>query len=440
MLTARQLVTIATGNTTPPFHLSDISKLYTIKPFSLRSAANLAHAQKTYLLLEIRDVGLLKNVSSYAQLEALFKPSGPRPSKATLVQLSKTLSAAGVSIKYVSSDFRRVGIAGTLESLAGVRVALMHPLAGPTPAAAQSTEAIHTEAVTPAQWVAILGGVVVVAAFVGALASGGALGAAVVAVIQATATVGQANLVVASLAGTGAGVIGSIIAYEIAGISPAPVVCLPSQASSLPVDASDAGTGVLTTQTSSGLDSGGIFDAYQAPDVDASSLPAVPSATSDAGDPAFGDPAKGSSDKGKDSSDKGKESSDKSGKDGTKEGKDGKDDKDGKEVKDGKEGGKDDKEGKESKDGKEGGKDDKEGKESKDGKEGGKEASDTKGKDTSDVGTGKESSDLGGDDAPSAIGEASMWLNADTAGDTAVSPAARGKTKPASLLTRSPVV
>lgn len=132
MLSARQVISIATLSKKPPLRLSHVTRMYKMKSVSLRSINKIMEQQKMYFLCEFRDTfvnewipllvvtpkGLA--ISDYPAFYERFMAL--QPSKATLLQLSKIVNAVGGSIKYVSSDWRRVGIEGTMASLARVSV------------------------------------------------------------------------------------------------------------------------------------------------------------------------------------------------------------------------------------------------------------------------------------------------------------------------------
>lgn len=118
MLTARQMVSIATQKSQPPLHLSSLAKTYKVSPFSLRVIENLMHRQKAYFLCEARDISIMKTVKSYAELRNVWASS--KPSKATLEQLASILGASGASVKVVSELWRKVGIAGNVGGLASI--------------------------------------------------------------------------------------------------------------------------------------------------------------------------------------------------------------------------------------------------------------------------------------------------------------------------------
>jgi len=156
MLTARQMVTIATQSSVLPLRLSGLAKMYTVtSPLSLRTIANLMQQQKTYLEFEVRDISLLTapGVTSYATLQAAWTTGG-HPSRATLEQLSTMLSGAGASITYVSEYWHKVGIAGKLGALAGLNV---YPLNVLTGASAPQSPQLRPQALTPEEeeWLAI---------------------------------------------------------------------------------------------------------------------------------------------------------------------------------------------------------------------------------------------------------------------------------------------
>jgi hypothetical protein len=94
MLTATQMVAIATRNGTPPMHLSGLAELYKVHPLSLRSVANLIDQQKTFLEYQVRDVSLVAKSKGYADLMSKWQAAGP-PSKASLQVLEKVVRAWG---------------------------------------------------------------------------------------------------------------------------------------------------------------------------------------------------------------------------------------------------------------------------------------------------------------------------------------------------------
>src|SRR5271155_361674 len=61
MLTARQVISICTLSKKPPLHLSHVTRMYKMKPVSLRSINRVMEQQKIYILCEFRDTHLLTN-------------------------------------------------------------------------------------------------------------------------------------------------------------------------------------------------------------------------------------------------------------------------------------------------------------------------------------------------------------------------------------------
>jgi hypothetical protein len=351
MLTASQLVAIATGNSNPPYRLSSLSKLYAMKPLSLRSVSNLMERQNCYVVCEIRDPAILKGVKTYSQLQDAFLKSGT-PSKATLVKFSEILQKEGASIKYLSEDWRRVGIQGTLGgSLAGLHAYLIeNPATAPNArdgAGRLQPEDLASNLSTISDGIIAFGGILLAVGLVGVTAG---------AAVPLIAVVGG------GIAGFGAGVkIGIGISGFISDSNSAPlVVSLPSGNVNLPINSEDAGSAIVTNATT-----GSVSDIASTPAVDPSGLPANPPSEDDPGNPGAGDPGTQGKEDGKDGEKDEKDGKD--GKDGEKDEKDGKDGE--KDEKDGKDGEKDDKDGKDGekdqtdgKDGKDGEKDDKDGK------------------------------------------------------------------------------
>jgi hypothetical protein len=148
MLTATQMVAIATRNGTPPMHLSGLAELYKVHPLSLRSVANLIDQQKTFLEYQVRDVSLVAKSKGYADLMSKWQAAGP-PSKASLQVLEKVVRAWGGSITYLSRYWNNVGIAGKLGGLAGVQALRLDLL---TVAEAPASGGIRPFDLTPDQW------------------------------------------------------------------------------------------------------------------------------------------------------------------------------------------------------------------------------------------------------------------------------------------------
>jgi hypothetical protein len=136
MLTGRQLMSIVTPGAKPPHRLSDLSRMYVMRPLSVRKFYELLQKQQAYFICEIRDASILTSVSDYQGLLAAWKTS--QPTKATMLQFEKVATAAGLSIKYVSGDWRRIGVVGSVAAFAQLnilRIDLLLQAAAARPAA-----------------------------------------------------------------------------------------------------------------------------------------------------------------------------------------------------------------------------------------------------------------------------------------------------------------
>ena len=118
MLSAAEMVRLASKSVTPPFRLSSLKAMYKVQPLSLRAVATLMANQKTYFVCEVRDVSLLTTAASYDQFVSAWPAAAA--SQATLQQLGAMLESVGASMIYVSQDYRRVGISAPLGALGGI--------------------------------------------------------------------------------------------------------------------------------------------------------------------------------------------------------------------------------------------------------------------------------------------------------------------------------
>lgn len=272
MLTARQMVTLATQSSVPPLHLSDLAKMYTVNPLSLRSVANLMQQQKTYLLCDVRSISLLSTVSSYTQLQSSFATAGAL-SKAELAQFASILSAASGSITSLSKDRKTVGIAGTLGSLAGLNAYRLDVLTGAAPLAPDTPQ----PRLTPDQWATLgkvllgVGGVLILLSGVPAAAVLGIIvaileGAGGAATAGELVAAGGALVTAAGAAAQGVGFFESVVDNPSATLC----MCAPDGGvTNLPVDTTDADAGVLSLTVTPDPVAG-----YNATPVDVNSLPA----------------------------------------------------------------------------------------------------------------------------------------------------------------------
>ena len=274
MLTARQMVIIATRSSVPPLRLSDLSKMYSVKPFSLRTIGNLMQQQKTYLQVQVRDLSLMKSVNSYSELQKSWA-TAPPPSKSTLQLFAKSLGAAGGSIKELSEFWHEVGIAGNLGSLASLNVYRLDTLAGVAPSAAIGS--LHPLVLTEGeQWLAVGTYLVTVGGLLIAVAG---LPATLPALAVITAVgLTQSGLATAGIALALGGFVDLSVGMYVVVIdnpSATPSISAPSgSASNLPVDATDAGAGVLSTTGTPDA-----FASFNLPVLDINNLPTAPPPT-----------------------------------------------------------------------------------------------------------------------------------------------------------------
>ena len=230
-------------------------------------------AQKTYLEFQVRDISLLSSVNSYAELQANWASSG-HLSKATLQNLAIILTPTGGSITYVSQSWHEVGIAGMLGVLATLNAFRLDVLVGAAPAAPPVSKVLHLD-LTPDQWTKLAA----------LLAGAGAVlititgGAGVVPVALLAVGTGSFSLTtVVSVLGltlTAEGVAaGSLGLYESIVSNPSANVCASPPSGgiiNLPIDASDAGSDVLSTTATPDA-----YVGYTSPAVDTNNLPTVP--------------------------------------------------------------------------------------------------------------------------------------------------------------------
>jgi hypothetical protein len=293
MLSAIQMVRIATRSNVLPLRVSDLGKMYSVKPLTLRAIAVLMEKQKTYLQCEIRDLSLLTSVNSYAEFQAKL-PSLPAPSKATLQEVVKILGTAG-SIKTVSPDYKEIGIAGTLGPLASLTTLRLDVLVGVTPPMTEHAPKLATGlrpepelSLTSGQWLALggalatIGGIIIVAS-IGTAAVPAFLAYLVLGASEPAAAAGLAGY--AASVGIGAqleGVyflsvgIAETIANALstaASTSSATTCFCPPTGGTIdpPVDAGDAGSGVFST-----TETPDAYVGYTSPDVNIASLPPPP--------------------------------------------------------------------------------------------------------------------------------------------------------------------
>jgi Tetrapyrrole (Corrin/Porphyrin) Methylases len=110
MLTAIQIAAITSQSLSFPLRLSSVLKLYRVRPLSLRTVAKLLETQTSYIVLEVRDPSILSSDIRTQWASAV-------PSRQNLANLFTILNAKGCAVRYISQDWRRVGISGSAASL-----------------------------------------------------------------------------------------------------------------------------------------------------------------------------------------------------------------------------------------------------------------------------------------------------------------------------------
>lgn len=122
MLTLKQVLIIATRRSAPPWHAGELRSILKVSgPLSLRSAISSVEEQKMVLFVQIRDLSLLKSVTTLAELRAAWRSS--HPGKDTVNRLSQELAKSGVTVNFISTDGQTVGLAGKTNALAGIATA-----------------------------------------------------------------------------------------------------------------------------------------------------------------------------------------------------------------------------------------------------------------------------------------------------------------------------
>lgn len=434
-LTIKQMLSIATLSSEPPWRASALKKNWGTagQPLSLVSATKRFEATTTAFYAEIRDASILSSSPTLAALQSnLASPNSAWvPTRQGLVQLFQTLNSNGIAVKGLSADWQTIAISGPAAAFAAIPVTKIATLATSAPAASGSggvKPLVDPVSNDSGDNLIKVGGIMMT---LGKLVPGSVTGtgAGEVAFTGPAALGGYALAGGAVLVGLGLGVLGGNGLYTLS---------MPQSAQSLNpcygYVGPDGNFVLIPTWWSMGpnrtlqLQIGQIVSAPPTSPTDIPSGPPSPPQSDDSQSPpnfATGIESKQDkevTDKDKDGvkeSKEGKEVTDNKDKDGTKESKDGKEVTD---VKD-KEGVKDEKEGTDKL------KEDKDGKDSKDDKEVEKDKD------------GKEQTDSGGFGDDIREGGATAGTKADAVGATETpSPATGGNAKPASLLTRSPLV
>src|ERR1700679_192450 len=118
-LTLSQLVAISTRSSAPPWRFSSLQRIYNVEEISAKSLIEQLDTRQAISFVQVRDLSLVTSAESFADLQELWGSS--QPSKQTLMELAQILGSAGASIVYVSRNWQRVGIAGTVGDLAKLK-------------------------------------------------------------------------------------------------------------------------------------------------------------------------------------------------------------------------------------------------------------------------------------------------------------------------------
>jgi hypothetical protein len=117
MLTAQQSFQLISRHLTPPWRFSEIRSIFNVSPrqaISLKQVIAEVENQQCLIFGSVRDISLLRDFSggdtiSATVLEHLWGEN--LPFRATLVSFTNFVSAHGAAVKYLSSDWKTVGIA-----------------------------------------------------------------------------------------------------------------------------------------------------------------------------------------------------------------------------------------------------------------------------------------------------------------------------------------
>jgi hypothetical protein len=117
-ITVPELAAICLGPDKSPWRLKDLLPLYKEKTLSLRSLVAKVSDAKAIYYVEVRDLALMKGVSSLADLKTQWPDAAP--SRDTLVALDRLLKSAGATMVYISQDWRTIGIYGTFAAMMAI--------------------------------------------------------------------------------------------------------------------------------------------------------------------------------------------------------------------------------------------------------------------------------------------------------------------------------
>lgn len=123
MLTAKQTLQWVTRRTTPPWRIGELRSAFQANPkqnFSLWRAITGVGSGRSVIFLGVGDAALLEKSTTFSQLLANLQSSVP--SRQTIISLGSTLAAHGVTLAYLSGDWKTAAIVSPIETLLDVPV------------------------------------------------------------------------------------------------------------------------------------------------------------------------------------------------------------------------------------------------------------------------------------------------------------------------------
>jgi hypothetical protein len=122
MLTAKDALRWVTRRPAPPWSIRELAAAFQANPtraFSLKQAITGLEKQTCVIAVGIRDPGVLQSATSFADLKANWDSSAP--SKNTLNSVINILGAQGITLNYLSKDWKIAGIVSSLANLKNVQ-------------------------------------------------------------------------------------------------------------------------------------------------------------------------------------------------------------------------------------------------------------------------------------------------------------------------------
>ncbi len=126
-LTLAQTISIATKNAIPPLHASALRKAGDTGSLSMLIIRDQVQARHTILVVQVRDASILKDCSSFAQLQMNWQSLNAAwvPSQIAMTNLINWLNASGVTVMALSKDWRTMWLAGPVRAFCAVQGALV---------------------------------------------------------------------------------------------------------------------------------------------------------------------------------------------------------------------------------------------------------------------------------------------------------------------------